>query len=195
VVKKIKQKTAPLPTSSEPVEVLAVKQEKILLTWRTVSRPYQKKNREFWTTILATLGLVCLILFFVKEWFLIAAFLAMTFFYYVLTTVEPEEVDYKITNKGIYLPGAEQRVDWEGLRSFWFSQKWGYPMVNLETWFNFPRLVHLVAEPRMKKELKETLAKYLPEGKEKKNFVDKFSSWLARQIPTQNASPKTKTTS
>ncbi len=172
-----------LPESSSPIEVLPVREEKTVHSWKTLSRPYQKKDREFWTTVLATLGLVCLILFFVKEWFLIAAFLGLVFLYYVLTTVEPEEVNYKITNRGIYLPGGEQRVDWEVLSLFWISEKWGYNVLNLETKLNFPRVIHLVIKKEEEKKIREIVLKYVSETEIKINFVDKLSAWRTSQLP------------
>ncbi len=177
--------------TSTPIEVLSLREEKTIHSWKTLARPYQKKDREFWTTILATLGLVCLILFFVKEWFLIAAFLGLVFLYYVLTTVEPEEVAYKITNKGVYFPGGEQRVDWEVLSLFWISEKWGYKILNLETKLNFPRVIHLVIKKEEEQKIKEIVLKYVTETEIKINFVDKLSNWITRQLPV-NKPPEAK---
>lgn len=173
--------------NSSPVEVVASKEEKVIHFWKALARPYQKKDREFWTTVLATLGLVCLILFFVKEWFLIAAFLGLVFLYYVLTTIEPEEVNYKITNKGVYFPGGEQRVDWEVLSLFWISEKWGYKILNLETRLNFPRVIHLVIKNEEEKKIREIMLKYLSETEVKKNFTDKLSSWVTKQLPVNKS--------
>jgi hypothetical protein len=171
------------PKESSPIEVVALKEEKTIHFWKTLARPYQKKDREFWTTILATLGLVCLILFFVKEWFLIAAFLGLVFLYYVLTTVKPEEVNYKITNKGVYLPGGEEKVDWDVLSLFWISEKWGFKILNLETRLNFPKVIHLVIKSEEEGKIKEIVSKYLSETAIKKNFTDKLSEWIIRQLP------------
>jgi hypothetical protein len=140
---------------------------------------------------LAALVLVCLILFFVKEWFLIAAFLGLVFLYYVLTTIEPEEVNYKITNKGVYFPGGEQRVDWDALSLFWISEKWGFKILNLETRLNFPRVVHLVIKNEEEEKVKGIVLKYLSETEIKKNFVDKLSEWVTKQLPVNRTkSPK-----
>ncbi|MFH1561679.1 MAG: hypothetical protein ABID04_03855 [Patescibacteria group bacterium] len=171
-------------TDPQPMEVLAVKQEKVLLTWRALERPYQKKDKEFWMTALSVLGLVCLILFFVKEWFLILALLALVFLYYALTTVAPKETEYKITTKGVYI-SASQVFAWDVLRRFWLDKKWGQDMIRFETWLNFPRVVGLVIAPDKKEEIEKTVAKYLPEEAMSPTAFDKLSSWLADKFPLE----------
>ena len=171
--------------AKQPLEVLPVKEEKILFEWEALERPYQRKDREFWTTVLSILGLVCLILFFVKEWFLIATLIALIFLYYVLTTVPPQKTKYKITTKGIYLTPS-QRVDWDLLRRFWFDQKWGHRLLHFETWLNFPRVVSFVVAKKSEKEITQILIKYLPQEKSAPNFLDKFSSWLTKKIPLES---------
>jgi len=169
----------------QPLEVLPVKEEKILFEWEALERPYQRKDREFWTTVLSILGLVCLILFFVKEWFLIAALIALVFLYYVLTTVPPQRAKYKITTKGVYITPS-QKIDWDLLRRFWFDQKWGHDLLHFETWLNFPRVVSFVVSSKDKKKIVEILKKHLPQEKSAPNFLDKFSSWLTKKFPLES---------
>lgn len=174
----------PKKKNQQPLEVIPSKEEKTLIEWRSFSRPFQKKDKEFWSTVLAILALISLILFFVKEWFLIAAFLSLAFLYYTLTTIKPEKVTYRITNKGVYLPGTQTKIDWEWLSSFWFSDKWGWRMVNIRTrMLESPLVVHLVIDKKKEEEIKNILLRYLPEEPEKPTFVDRLSSWLYRQLP------------
>ena len=173
------------PKKSEekaPLEVLAVREEKTLYGWEALERPYQQKDKEFWTTVLSILGLVSLILFFVKEWFLIAALFGLAFFYYVLSTVPPGKAKYRITNRGVYL-GPSQRLDWEGLRRFWFSEKWGSTLLHVETWLNFPRVVSFVVNDKEKDGLTKIIEKYLPQEEASPNFLDKFSAWISKKLP------------
>lgn len=168
----------------QPLEVLAVKEEKILFEWEALERPYQKKDKEFWTTVLSILGLVSLILFFVKEWFLIAALFAIAFLYYVLTTVPPQKGKYKISTRGVYI-SQSQRFDWEVLRRFWFDEKWGHKVMHIETWMNFPRIISLVVTAEDEKKLLETIKKYIPQEQSSPNSLDKFSAWLTKKFPLE----------
>ena len=167
-----------------PLEVLPVKEDKILFEWEALERPYQKKDREFWTTILSILGLVCLILFFAKEWFLIAALAALVFLYYVLTTVPPKKARYKITTKGVYI-APSQRIDWDFLRRFWLGEKWGHSILHIETWLKFPQVVSFVILKGDSEKIIKILKKYIPEEKSSPNFLDKFSSWLGKKVPLE----------
>jgi hypothetical protein len=173
----------------QPMEVLPSKEEKALFEWKALERPFQKKDKEFWTTVLSVLGLVCLILFFVKEWFLIATLIAFLFLYYVLLTVKPEKRKYKITNKGVYISPSE-RINWDLLHRFWISEKWGHQMVNFGTWLKFPRVVSLVIPEEEKKELVETLEKYLPQEETSPQFLDKFSTWVTNKLPLEKEEKK-----
>ncbi len=170
------------------LEVIPSKEEKVLFEWEALERPFQKKDFEFWTTVIAILALVCLILFFIKEWFFIATLIAFVFFYYVLTTVKPGKVKHKITNKGIFYADNLNRFDWESLRSFWFAQKWGFRLLNIETWLNYPRVLHLMINDKDAPDLEKILLKYLPKEEEetKKNFLDKFSAWLLKNLPLES---------
>ena len=171
-------------SSLEPIRTIVSKEEKDLVVWEALERPYQRRGKEFWTTVLSVLGLVSLILFFVKEWFLIMALAALVFLYYVLTTIPPQKGKHRLTNKGIYLDQS-QRIDWEVLRRFWLAEKWGHHTLNIETLLNFPRVVSFVVPEENKKKVVEVMEKHLPQEKESPNFVDKFSFWIANKFPLE----------
>ncbi len=175
----------------QPMEVIPSKEEKTLIEWTALERPFQNKDKEFWTTVLSILGLVCLILFFVKEWFLIVTLVALTFLYYVLTTIKPEKRQYRVTNKGVYISSSE-RIDWELLRRFWITGKWGHEMIHFETWLKFPRVISLVIVEDKKEELVKVAEKYIPQEKESPQFLDKFSTWVTNKLPLEKETAKEK---
>ena len=163
----------------EPLEVLPVREVKTFLTWKAATRPFKKRNRDFWTTVLAIVFLISLILLFIKEWFLIAAIIALTFVYYVLSTVPPEEIEYSITNRGIRFANLE--YPWESISRFWFSQKWGQDLVNFE--FGNAFRLSWVLGSQDKKEVQEVLEKFLPLEEATPTFFDRASEWLTRKFP------------
>jgi len=177
-----------------PIEVLPSKELKILYSWRAPARPFKRRDKEFWTTVLAIVFLVGLILFFVKEWFLIAAIIALTFVYYVLSTVEPEEMEYKIANRGIIYAGTT--YPYETISQFWFSEKYGQRVVNFELRGGglVGRITVLVGSGDEKK-IKEILTKYLLEEEIKPNFLDKAADWLQRKVPLESEKKTSPTTS
>ena len=54
-------------------------EEKVLFEWEAPERAYKKRDRDFWITIIAILVLVSVILFLVKEFFLIGALISALF--------------------------------------------------------------------------------------------------------------------
>lgn len=170
---------------NSPIEVIPSKELKILHIWKAPARPFKKRDKEFWTTVVAIIFLVSLILFFVKEWFLIAAIIALTFVYYVLSTVEPEEMEYKLTNKGIIYAG--QTYPYETISQFWFSEKYGQRMINFELRGGglIGRISILLGQGD-EKQIKELLLKYLFEEEVKPNFLENASKWLAEKVPLES---------
>ena len=167
-----------------PMEVIPSRELKVLYTWVAPIRPFKRRDREFWTTVSAIVVLVGLILFCVKEWFLIAAVISLTFVYYVLSTVEPEKDEYKLTNRGLVYAG--QTYPWENLNQFWFSDKYGQKVVNFEIRGGLiGRLTILVGEGDWEK-IKEILLKYIIEEEVKPNFLDKAADWIQKKVPLES---------
>jgi len=170
-------------SSEVPVEVVPVKQIKILFSWRAPLRPYKKRDKNFWTTVLAMVFLFCLILFFVKEWLLIASIISLTFFYYVLSVIPPEEIEYKITTKGISF--AERSYDWDYLWRFWFSDKYNDRLLNIDTRLDLPGRLSFVIKKEDERKIREIMEKYLIYEEAPPTFYDKVSAWLAKKIPLE----------
>ncbi len=168
---------------SQPIEVMPVRQMKILFSWKAPIRPFKRRDKDFWTTVLAIIFLLSLILFFVKEWFLIAAIISLAFVYYVLSTVSPEEIEYRITNKGISF--EEKSYDWDFLWRFWFSEKYGQKLLNIDTRLSMPGRLSLVIKKEDEPKIKEILEKYLLNEEAPLTFFDKASAWLAKKLPLE----------
>ena len=169
----------------QPAEVAIVQPPfKVLLEWKAFARPYKARNREYFTTIGAIVFLLAVILLFLKEWLLIGAMIPLAFLTYVLASVPPEEIVYKLTTRGIMVAG--KTYFWSRLGRFWFSQRWGFPMIHIEHWGLPNQLLLLYDEKTTKKEqLKELLDRYLFYEKPEKTVIDKASEWLQKKIPLE----------
>jgi len=156
---------------------------KVLLEWRSPSRLFKRLSREKFATIGAIVFLVAIILVFLQEWFLIAVIIALAFFAYILSSVQPEEISHQITNRGVVTGG--KNYPWRQLVSFWFEQKESQEILFIDgvERFNF-RLMILLGEKKAE-ELRKILSKYLPEEKPQKTWIDKAGEWVTRQIPLE----------
>lgn len=186
------EKTKPEPDPSvNPAEVTLVQPPyKVILEWKAPSRPYKKRNREFFTTIGAIVFLLAVILLFLKEWLLIGAIIALAFLSYVLASVEPEEVDYKITTRGIEV--GNKKYPWGRMGRFWFSKKWGSLILHIE-YLGLPAQLQLLYDGKniKKEDLKKILSRYLIFERPEKTPIDKAAEWLQKKIPLEREAVKT----
>ena len=165
-------------------------EERIKLEWMAPERSYQKRDRDFWITVISILVLVSVILFFIKEFFLIISLVSVLFLYYVLSTVPPQEIKYKITNRGIYF--GEDRYEWDLFSRFWFKKSLSSEMIHFETVLRFPRQISLVIKEEDKEKIKEIVVKKLPLVEDSPNFVDKLTKWFTDRLPLEKREPEKK---
>jgi len=152
---------------------------KTLLEWKAPARPFKKRSKEFFSTVLTIAALIVIILVFLKEWFAILAVAAFVFFVFVSGKIPPEEVEHKITTRGIVTGGKEFR--WEQLGRFWFEEKYGQKILCVEN-FTTPRILMMLVGQTEEEKLKKILSDYLPQEAPPKTWMDKASQWLTTKI-------------
>lgn len=159
-------------------------QEQFLLSWKSPSRPFKKREKEFFTTIGAIVFLLAVILVFIKEFLLIAAIIALAFVAYVLATIPPEQVEHQITSKGLNSTGHFYK--WEELIDFWFGDKWNQPILYVSTKSKFPGRLVILTNGQEPGKIKELLIKYLTfKEKPEKNWMDDAAKWLSEKVPLE----------
>ena len=183
-----KQKISRPPFSSKNklTEVSVVRPPyKVLSIWKAPARPYKKRNREYFTTVGAIVFLLAVIFLFLKEWLLIGAIVSLAFLSYVLASIPPEEIEYKLTNRGIVI--ADKTYFWTRLGRFWFSEKWDSPIIHIEHGGLPTQLLLVYNEKKVsKKNLKEILDRYLAYDKPEKTPIDKAAKWLQEKFPLES---------
>lgn len=157
-------------------------EQKVILTWKSPSRPFKKRDKEFFTTIGAIVFLIAVILFLLKEFLLIGVILALMFVVYVLSTTEPETVEHSITKGGLVSIG--QIYKWDELSAFWFTERWGQTILTvsskLKQWGRVIILVPKELKEKVKDEIQAHLIfKEIPE----KNWLDNAAEWLSKKVP------------
>lgn len=143
-----------------PEELSKKKESKTLLEWKAPVRVFKKRERKYfanWGLGILALGLV---LIFFKQFLLLGAILALFFLSYALGTVPPEKINHKITTSGITSGGKSYL--WKELRDFYFTEKYGVPILNVSTKMTFPARLILLLQGVEKKEVEDVLATYLP---------------------------------
>lgn len=158
-----------------------VKQIEILAQWKAPSRVFVTRSRNFWVNALSIAALFGLIFIFIQEWFLILAIGGLIFVVYVYSTVKPDEIELKITNRGFIYSGKEYRF--EELTQFWFSDNKGNKTLNLATVAMAPGRLEILLGDQEEKEIREILSQYLLEETPLPTFLDKASAYLSKKIP------------
>ncbi len=154
--------------------------EKVVMSWKAPSRPFKRMNREFWVTIIAMAAIIGLVLFLAEGFMPVVLIVSIVFLIYVLTTVEPEKIEYKITNKGIKI--GEKTFDWEGLIRFWFGRRFDSQLLVIQK-FGIPDRLEMVIDPEVKENLRKSLLKHIPEEKAPPSSLDKAAGWFSKKLP------------
>lgn len=156
-----------------------------LLAWKAVSRPFRKKDRSYYTTVLILIFLISLIALLAGERLLIGVLLALLFLIYVLNFVTPEEIDYKISTQGITI--GDHFYHWWELDSFWFSEKDNFKILNVLTRIRFPGQLIIVLGSVDQEEVKRICARFLPFHEiAPKSTLEKWSETLQKHFPLEN---------
>lgn len=158
-------------------------EEKTLFEWEAPERSFKKRDKDFWITVVAILVLFSVVLVFIKEFFLIVALVSVLFLYYVLSTVPPENVKYKITNRAIHF--GDSQYNWNVLLRFWFRKSLNSELLEFETNLRIPRQISFVIKEEDKPKIKEIILKKLPLVESSPNFVDNMSKWFSDRMPLE----------
>jgi len=153
--------------------------ERELVSWNALSRPFKKRTREYWVTVVAIASLLSFIMFLAEGVMPVILIISVIFLFYVLSTVEPHEISYKITNKGVKI--ADALTEWEKFTQYWFSERMGERILNFAL-VSFPGRLELVVHDQDVENLRRVLGKYLPEEMPPKTSLEKASDIVSRRF-------------
>lgn len=156
--------------------------EIVIFEWEAPSRPFKKRNRQFFVTVMTIALLVSLILFFSRQFLPIAVVIAVLFLLYVLQAVPPHQVKHKISTFGITIEGT--LYYWEELGRFWFEKKYDQLLLKIET-IRFPGRITLVVPEEHRSVTAEILAEVLLEQKPELTSFEKAANWLQDRVPLE----------
>jgi hypothetical protein len=154
--------------------------EGVIFEWSAESRPYKKRNKQYYITIALIVFLVSLILFFAGQFLPIAVVITIAFLAYVLSSVPPHKTDISITTYGIRFDG--QIYYWEELGRFWLDEKQDKDVFNIELG-RFPHRITLVYDKKDEATIVEVLSEVLLFEQPPLTSYEKASKWLSEKIP------------
>jgi hypothetical protein len=157
-----------------------IEQEKDLYKWTAEARPFKRRNREFWVTVIAIAGIAGLILFLVEGVMPVILIISLVFLFYILTTVEPGKIEYKLTNRGVKI--ADKNTSWNVIVRYWFGNRFDSTLLIFETDI-LPGRLELVINKSDKDKIKKALKNYVLEEETPPSYMDRTASWLSSKLP------------
>ncbi len=154
--------------------------EKLLVSWVAPARPFKRRDRDFWTTIAVITIVVGLILFFAEGFMPVILIISVIFLYYILSTVEPENIEYKITNRGIKM--GDKLSPWDMLGRFWFTKRFNDSLMVMEA-YTFGGRLEFVIKPSDKEKIRKILSRYLLHEEVPPSYIDKATNWASKTFP------------
>jgi hypothetical protein len=100
--------------------------------------------------------------------------------YYVLSTVQPEEIEYKITTKGVKI--ATKLTEWQLLNRYWFTKRFDNELMIIDT-VMLPGRIEFVINTEIKDKLKKEISAYIPYEEVPPTGIDKITNWFATKLP------------
>lgn len=155
--------------------------EEVVYEWRSPSRAFRPRKKQFFTTVTTIVILLCLILFFAGQVLPVAVVMAVGFMTYVLATVPPQEIKQQITTYGVRI--EKELYYWEELGRFWFDTKLDSTLLIIEV-ARFPnRLTMVLASKEQTNEIEQILSEVLLKQRPEKTWVEKAGDWLQKKFP------------
>jgi hypothetical protein len=155
-------------------------QEKSLVSWVSPSRPFKRRSKDFYTTVIVVSALVGLVLFLVEGFMPILLLISLVFLFYVMSTIEPDNINYEITNLGIKIAG--KRTGWKDMGRFWYTKRFGSELLIIET-ANLVGRMEIMVKPELKEQITKIISQHLLHEQVPPSFLDKLATWSSRFFP------------
>ena len=173
-----------MPSSQEEIgqNSSTLKPAKELASWQAPERPFKRRNREFYITIVTMAAVVGLVLFLIDGWAPVILIISIVFLFYVMSTIEPGIVIYKITTNGVMVEG--KLTEWANLTRFWFTHRFDSDLLVFQT-LVFPGRMEFVIPLASIPAAKKALSKYLIFEEIPASTLDQLSSWFSKRLPRE----------
>ncbi len=163
-------------------------QIKTLLSWRAPGRPFRKRGREYFASILLIAILLSIIAFLFSEYLLILVIFSIVFVAFALASVPPHDFHYRISTEGITV--EDHYFLWQELYDFYFKKREGLEVLHVRTHALIPGELTITLGSVDKEHVKSVMLPYLPYREViKPTFMDKSGDWLSKNFPLERQRP------
>jgi len=154
---------------------------KTFLSWSAAGRPFRKKDRTFYITVILIVMLVELILFLFSQYAFMMVVVALAFLTVVLYMVPPKDFHYRISSEGVKI--EDHFYIWSELYDFYFKMIDGTDTLIIRT-EGLPGEIKITLGKISRDHARRILIQFLPFREYMKpTFVEKSADWLSRNFP------------
>ena len=157
-----------------------------LLSWSAPGRPFTKKGRQFYLSVILILLLFEVILFLFSQYELMLVLVALTFLSLALSSVPPHNFHYKITTEGIKV--EDYFYIWSELYDFYFKVIDGTDVLIVRTQAFLPGELKISLGDIPRDHVRKVLVRYLPYREYvHPTFMEKSADWLSHNFPLEKS--------
>lgn len=167
-------------------ETIDETEERVLLSWSSLEKPFQERTKDFYSTVLVLAVLVGIVLFFIEGIMPVLVIAAIVFFLFISNKSRPEMTEHVFTNQGV--TSAGQKYSWSELIVFWTEKSRDLDIIHILTTRRWPARLILIGPSEGKvtiREIKEVLLAHLPYEQPVPGTVDKAMKWFSEKVPLE----------
>lgn len=174
-----------MPHTPSPVRIPQQPyQIKTLLAWEAPGRPFKKRSKSYFASVLLIALLVEIILFLFSQYTLMLVILSLVFVTFALASVPPHNFHYRISTEGLMV--EDHFFLWKELYDYYFKTRYGISVLHVRTQALIPGEVTITLGDMSLEHVKSILAHYLPYREYvKPTFMEKSADWLSKNFPLE----------
>lgn len=157
-----------------------------LLSWNAPGRPYKKRSKSYFGSVLLIAFLIEIILFLFSQYALMAVVGSLVFLAFALALTPPRDFNYRISTEGIMV--EDHFFLWKELYDFYFKKRAGQDILHIRTYSIYPGEITVTLGDMTEDHIKKTLLPYLPYREYiKPTFMENSADWLSKNFPLEKA--------
>lgn len=158
-----------------------------ILAWHAPGRPFRRKGRQFYLSVLLIVFLIEVILFLFSEYILMVAVAALAFLSVALSSIPPNNFHYRISTEGIKV--EDHFYIWAELYDFYFKKIEEKDTLIVTTQVLIPGELKIPLGDMSRDSVRRALLHFLPYREiVRPTFMEKSADWLSRNFPLEKPS-------
>ena len=157
-------------------------EEKVLFAWIADERPFEKKGKEFFSTVVVLALLISIILYFIEGVMPVLVVWAIVFMVWAVYRTEPGKVKNAVTNKGLVT--GENFYAWEEMENFWFEGRGSQRLLRVLL-NRFPGQIIVVCRKEEEEKVELLVKRYVRKSRPKDGWSDRVAKWMKRKMPLE----------